>query len=167
DLRHPLLFFGCQHGTAAYEAEVIALDKAQLVGIQLEAPAPRMGIGDALGQFSVENNPHLMLREPRRVIAGDRLERVIGIARSEVEEHPAYPIEQTAATLYRFDRVGKAGPRGGIGDYVDFGDLLLHAPIESLRKMFGANTIERRHAERRDPVFKKRIFAHAAVWRLR
>ena len=67
-----------------------------------------MEIGDTCEQVRVENNPHLMLREPRRVIAGDRLERVIGIARSEVEEHPAYPLEQTAAALHCFDRVGEA-----------------------------------------------------------
>ncbi len=104
-----------------------------------------------------------MLGEPGRVIAGDRLERLVRVARIEVEEHPAHPIEQPTAALQGFDGIGEARRRGGAGDRGDFGALLVHAAVEGRREVLGANAVERRHAERRGPGLKERVLAHSTA----
>ena len=97
--RHALFLREAQQGPAAHETEVIALDEAQLVGIQPEACAPRVEVGNTREQGRVEGNADLVLGEPWRVIPGDRLDGVVSVARVEVEEHSADPLEQTAAAL--------------------------------------------------------------------
>ena len=161
DCRHAPFLRGVQKGPAAHETEVIALDQAQLVRIQPEARAPCVEVGNTREQGRVEGNANPVLGKPRRVIPSDRLDRVVGVARIEVEEHSADPLEQTAAALQCLYRVGKTRCRGGTRDRGDFGDLLLHAAIERRREVLRPNTIERRHAERRGPAFKERVFGHS------
>jgi hypothetical protein len=73
-----------------------------------EIAAIRTFCSEPREQIGIEGDPHLVLGESRRVIAGDGFESVVGIARIEVEEHSAYPVEQAAAALQGFDCVGKA-----------------------------------------------------------
>ncbi len=160
---HALLLFGAQQCPAAHQAEVMALEEAQLIGVQPERRTPRMEIGNPREQGGVEGDPHLMLGEARRVIAGDGFQRVVGITRIEVEEHPAHPLEQTAAALQRLDRVGKGGRRRGAGDRGDFGDLLFHAPLEGRWEVLGTKPIEGRHPERRGPGLQERVFGHSTL----
>ena len=85
----------------------------------------------------MEGDADLVLGEPRRVIPSDRLDGIVGVARIEVEEHSADPLEQTAAALQCLDRVGKTRRGGRTRDHGDFGDLLLHAAIEGRREVLG------------------------------
>lgn len=112
-----------------------------------------MEVNNARKQGRVQGNADLVLGKPWRVIPSDCLDGVVGIARIEVEEHSADPLEQTAAALQCLDRVGKTRRFGGTRDRGDLGDLLLHPAIECRREMLRPNTIERRHAERRGPAF--------------
>ncbi len=162
--RHALFLRGVQKGSAAHETQVIALDQAQLVGIQPEACAPCVEVGNAREQDRMEGDADLVLGEPRRVIPSDRLDGIVGVARIEVEEHSADPLEQTAAALQCLDRVGKARRGGRTRDHGDFGDLLLHAAIEGRREVLRPNAIERRHAERQGPAFEERVFGHSTLW---
>src|SRR6516165_1293948 len=97
----------------------------------------------------------------RRVVTGDGFERVAAIARIEVEEHPAHPIEQTTTALQGLNRIGKGRGRGRAGDRGDLGTVLGHRLVEGWRKMFRANAVERRQAKRRSPGFKKRVVGHS------
>ena len=117
---------------------------------------------DAREQSLIQRDLRLMLGELWRVVAGNRFERVIGVARIEVEKNPAHPIEQTAATLERLDRIGKARGRSRAGDRRDLGIVLGHRPVKGRWEVLGTDTVERRHAERRVPNFKKRILGHLA-----
>ena len=72
---------------------MVALEEPQLVAGQAEHFPPLVERGDPPEQPFVEGNLHLMLGELRGVVAGDRLERVIVIARIEIGEHPADPFE--------------------------------------------------------------------------
>ena len=98
-----------QQRPAAHEAQVIALEQPQLVRGQPERLASwHEGRRSARTDVGVESDAHLVLGELRRVVAGDRFERLVGVARIEIVEHPADPVEQTTAALQRLDRIGKA-----------------------------------------------------------
>ncbi len=142
---------------------MMALEQAQLVRGEPELGAPRVEFGDPGEQLGVERDPHLVLRQLWRVVAGDRLKRRIGVARVEVREHPAHPVEQSPAAFESLDRVGKARRPRCAGDGRDFGQLLRHAAVESRGKMIRPNAVERRDAERRLPGLEKRVFSHLCL----
>ncbi len=95
----------------AHEAQMVAFEQAHLVFRQPELAAPRIEVRDPREQAWVERDACLMLGELGRVIAGDRFERRVGVARIEIGKDPAHPIEQSPAALQRLDRVGKGGRR--------------------------------------------------------
>src|SRR5262249_10668452 len=128
----------------SHKAQMVTLEKPPLVGGQSECFTSRIKVGDPPEQPFVERDSSLMLGELWRVVAGDRFKRVIGIARIEIEEHPAHPVEQTAATLERLDRIGKGRRRGRTGDRGNLGIVLGHRSVKGRWKVFGPNAVERR-----------------------
>ena len=60
---------------------MVALEEPLLVGGQPEGFASRMKLGDPREQVVVESDLRLVLGELWRVVAGDRFERVVGLAR--------------------------------------------------------------------------------------
>ena len=112
----PLHPGGAPDLTPSSHAQMMAFEQAHLVLRQPELLAPRIKVADAREQTLVERDPRPMPGELGRVVAGDRFERFVGIARIEIGEHPAHPLEQPPASLQRFDGVGEARRPHSVGD---------------------------------------------------
>ncbi len=139
---------------------MMAFEKPQRVGGEAERGAPRMKVGDPCEERRVERQPRLVRCQLWRVIAGDLFERIVAVARLEVEEDAAYPLQQPAGALQCRDRVGKAWRLGRSRDRRDLGVMLGHAAVEGRRKMLRTDEGEGRQAVGRRPLGKKRVCGH-------
>ena len=68
-----------------------------------------------------------MCRELRRNVGLNLVESGIGVGADNVEEGGGNTIQQLPGLVERHDCILERGPRGVVGDLVDFGELLLHA----------------------------------------
>ncbi len=141
---------------------MMALQDPPLLGPQREGSSLLVERVDPGEEAGIERDPHLVRGELWRVIAVDRLQRLVGRARIEVVENPADPPQQPAAALQSLDRVGEIRRRAGAGDCRDLGPLLRHAALEGGREMFRPDPLERRQLKRGLPGFEERVVGHGA-----
>ena len=126
DRGHARLLFGAEQRAVAHEAQMIAFEKAHLVLCQTEFGTPRIKIGNAREQPGIESDPHLMLGEFGREVAGDGFEFCVCVARIEIGKNPVHPVQQPTAALNSFDCIGKARRPRRRGDPGDFSQLFGH-----------------------------------------
>ena len=142
---------------------VVAVEDARLLGVEAELVAPVEQRRDAPEQRLVHEDRAAMARQARRDLALDRLQRVVGVAAGEVEEHRRDPAKLAAAALHRLDGVGEARRRGIAGDRLDLADVRVERPIEGRAEMLRRDALERRQLERRRPRARRRDWPGPSV----
>ena len=106
----------------------------------------------------VEHDARVVRGEARRVVAVDRVERLVCRARRQIVEHPADPGQQPAAALQRLDRVREIGRFGGRAAIAAISAACSAiAAVEGRREMLRPDAVERRQSERRVPGLQKRV----------
>ena len=159
DRREPLLAGGVETRAGAHEIGVVAVEHAELLGVEPERRAPLPERLDPAEERLVEGDLVAVARQCRGDVALDRLERVIGIGAGQVEEHRHHLIEAKPALLERRDRVGEVGLRRIPGDRID--RLRAARPSAPRSPAGNAQAAPRRTAPRRNV----RSMARGGDWR--
>ncbi len=160
NLRHARLLRRAKPGAVAHEAEMPSLQQPKRIRRKAESVALLMQRVDAGEQGGIERHPHAVLGEFRREFEVDRLQFRRAQAGDKIAEYVADKLQQPAAALQSLDRIGEGRCGRIAANRLDLSDMLAHATLQRLRKMLGADAVERRHAEGCGPGLEKRIAVH-------
>ena len=157
DCGQPHFGLGRGGGAGAGEIEMIAIEHTRLFGRKAEILLLGVDRVDTLEQSLVQIGLAAMTRENGRDLALDRLQLVIRVSASQIEENARHFVEAAAAALQRVNRIGE-GRRFGIGgDGFDLRARLGERRVEGRRKLARLEAVERRRLEWPGPGFEKRV----------
>ena len=144
-------------GSGPHEIEMIALKHPQAFVVEFQGRGLALKRVDALEEPGVEIDVVPVLRENRRYVAFDFLDRVIGVRRGKIVEHGFDLAEQPSAVFQCQNRVLESRRRGVLRDRCNLRCMLRQRAVVGGTEMLGLDAIERRCGERCGPVFEEGI----------
>ncbi len=145
------LELGLELRARAHEDGVIAVEDPGLLGRQPEQFALIEQRGEARIQCLVHEDRAAMPGKKRRHLALDRLQRVVGMAAGEVEEHGRHPAKLAPAPLHAIDGIREGRRRAVLRDRCDLSFMGCERAIERRTKVIGRDPLEGRELERGRP----------------